>query len=461
MDCVVSQKRLCAVIGVSLLIVMSGASRATAQDRMRGGDEGSRNHGTEGMGPGIGIGIGSGIMREILTNPQNQQNPSGSAPNTRKPAAKRPENDTIKKTEPKKGPEHHDAGGPPANSGKTDTPPTTAVKSPEQTPPTPPPATGTPSTTATGTPSTTTTGTPSTTATGTPSTTATSQTPPEECPQRGKGCAALIIDFLVDTLKPGDLRELVDHLKGSNGCDVDFVEYREPDASMNSDGSMNLNAPDHATNLKNLDKDVDAAIARHRQKVEKGVELAIEIIRGEGYPAEVRSCGSVGPPKGRSLDRQIFHFGNYQAANKHVCGWLVADLSCYSGYTPQVVDELNNRGLLPVEAKQQVQADGSTTAISMEAACKNTPPDNCPTHAGYDFDIAVGQGPSNRKSCALFTPHLRDKVKAALVLNGKSIQFRPPKDFLDDWRGFGSYYSDKGYKYCAPYMRAGYKTGPK
>jgi len=149
------------------------------------------------------------------------------------------------------------------------------------------------------------------------------------------------------------------------------------------------------------------------------------VLRGEGYPAELRSCGSVGPKEGASIDRQEFQSGNYQAANKHVCGWVAVDFSCYSGYTPQVFDELNNNGSLPMSYMKNVLTDGSTKMELRERACQPTQHNDCSRHAGYDFDIAMGQSSASLPACALFTPALRDSLKDGFTLQGKTMKFNP------------------------------------
>ena len=83
-------------------------------------------------------------------------------------------------------------------------------------------------------------------------------------------------------------------------------------------------------------------------------EVAITLVDAHGSPAVTKSydgtdndrCGDWGPGYYIGLKNDLFragfHDGNYQAANKNVCGWFNVDLSCYGGLTPKVTDELEN-----------------------------------------------------------------------------------------------------------------------
>jgi hypothetical protein len=68
----------------------------------------------------------------------------------------------------------------------------------------------------------------------------------------------------------------------------------------------------------------------------------------------------------------------------------------------------------------------------------------------------MGQSGSSLPACALFTPALRDSLKGAFSLQGKTMKFD------QNWRelAFGGYYSDRGYRYCEPVVRDGYTSQP-
>jgi hypothetical protein len=458
-------------IGPLMLGAALAAQQARAQDRtmrgddhmMRGGDHG----GMGGVGTGLAIGIGAGMMIDQLGKSQG-------APDDKKNASKPKTDKTIaKKPPPKDTPKIKTPDNPPikqTNAPPDQTPPATPI----------PPADGPPPTTTTdkppdspGVPPTQTATTPPPDQPRTPGT-----TPPEEphdvpvprkdyghnrdedCPQRGMGCAALIIDFQAKYL--GDLTPLKDHLAADKACEVEFVtpHYLSGKELAAANTKLNANAKpgDPPANFNNREyQRLREAIDRHRQRVERGAELAIEIMRGEGYPAEIRTCGSVGPDGlGQTIDRQEFHAGNYQAANKHVCIWVVGDFSCYSGLTPQVFDELNNRGGLPQGEIKIVDAEGKSATVMGDRACQPSQSNNCATHAAWELDVAMGQSSSTWKACALFTPALRASLIGQFVRQGNSIRFDP------SWahHGFGSYYSDHGYRYCDPVVREGYTSQP-
>lgn len=388
---------------------------------MRDSGDHERGEGKAGVGAGIGVGIG--IIQDIINNPQNQ---SGQGSDNHKIPKKPDKAKTTAKTLPSDKQPKTPVASPPA------TPPTTTTTSPPTTTDNTPP-------TAPGPPGTTTGDNPPNPHAGVlppqdPHDLDVPRTPyghdvPPECPQRGMGCAALVIDF--ETHYLGDLAPLRDHLIANKACDVEYF------------ASKFLNR----TEWERLTQ----AIERHRARVARGADLAIEIIRGEGYPAELRTCGSVGPSDGRSLDRQEFVDGNYAAANKHVCGWVMADFSCHSGYTPQAFDEINNGAM---QTPSKPNADGSFNPTLH--ACVGAQRNDCALHAGYDFDVAMGQSSASLPACALFTPALRSSLADVLVQQGKSIKFD------QSWRhiGFGSYYSDQGYRYCSPVVREGYRSEP-
>lgn len=435
-----------AVVGV--LVAASLFATVAANAQMRDSDRGDdRGGGMRGVGTGIGVGIGVGIIQGIINNPQNGQ---GQNSDDRK-SAKKPDKKTTAKTPAKDQPPRPPAAPPPAT---TDQPPATTDK-----PPTPTDAGPPPTTTSGGTPP----DNPGGTVPPPPQGPHDADVPrgygrnaPDTCPQRGMGCAALIIDF--NTHTAGDMTPFVDHFADGGACQIEFVstDFLSGDALAKANAALNKNNKpnDPWKNVNNLEWDrVNAAIARHRARVARGAEIAIEIIRGEGYPAEIRTCGSVGPSDGASLDRQKFVDGNYEAANKHVCGWVMADFSCHSGYTPQAFDEINNGAL------QYPSAPDASGHLDGEMhACTGRQANDCASHAGYDFDIAMGQSTAKRSACALFTPALRKSLIGQLVHKSGTITFD------QDWRhvGFGSYYSDQGYRTCNPVVRDGYtsETGP-
>lgn len=199
----------------------------------------------------------------------------------------------------------------------------------------------------------------------------------KDCPQRGKGCVALIIDFSADYSFEFDMSTIADKFAKA-GCDTDYITPKfktVPKESMFSTPSAEeiKAAQDH--NQKEWDA-INAAIATHRQKVSKGVEVAIELTNGHGGDVMAGlPCGDVEPADwfGSYIRRDDFHLGNYRAANKNVCSWFTADLTCYGGLTPKAVDELENL----------------TTAT-----CNKASAIACPNHAGWEADGSMSSATS-------------------------------------------------------------------
>jgi hypothetical protein len=215
----------------------------------------------------------------------------------------------------------------------------------------------------------------------------------EDCPQRGKGCVALVIDFSHNVSWEFDMESLSKKLTAA-GCDTDYVapdlwEIPLPHTYGYEGVASYTSTPDpkdqEAARAHNTPewKKIRDAIAAHREKVAKGVELAIEIVNGHGAEArktETLACGNWEWKEytGDYLYRAEFHAGNYRAANKNVCGWFTSDFSCYGGLTPKVVDELNNL----------------TTATCSQASAIA-----CPNHAGWEADSSTSTA-TNTETCS-------------------------------------------------------------
>ncbi len=215
----------------------------------------------------------------------------------------------------------------------------------------------------------------------------------EDCPQRGKGCVALVIDFSNNVSWEFDMESLGKKLKAA-GCDTDYVapdlwEIPLPHTYGYEGVASYTSTPDpkdqEAARAHNTPewKKIRDAIAKHREKVAKGVELAIEIVNGHGESqgkTPTLACGywEWKEYTGDFLYRAEFHAGNYKAANKNVCGWFTSDFSCYGGLTPKVVDELNNL---------------TTSTCSQASAIA------CPNHAGWEADSSTSTA-TNTETCS-------------------------------------------------------------
>jgi hypothetical protein len=212
----------------------------------------------------------------------------------------------------------------------------------------------------------------------------------EDCPQRGKGCVALVIDFSHNVTWEFDMESLSKKLTAA-GCDTEYVapdlwEIPLPHTYGYEGVASYTTTPDPEDQKKAREhndpewKKIRDAIAKHREKVAQRVELAIEIVNGHGDGAaqgETLACGwwEWKDYTGDFLYRAGFHAGNYQAANKNVCGWFTSDFSCYGGLTPKVVDELNNF---------------STSTCSQASSI------NCPIHAGWEADSSTSTATSTQ-----------------------------------------------------------------
>jgi len=326
----------------------------------------------------------------------------------------------------------------------------------------------------------------------------------KDCPQRGLGCAVLVIDILgvregnneANSEEKAALNKLVAKLgKKGLGCDVDevvanfqniplvAVEKVVDRKEINGHNRPiikvhNLYPNDDETKEKekhNIEewKKIAAAITNHREKVKKGKEIAIEIIDGHGAHGSPgtetgkkgSACGNWGPgvelgyytPQEKSLSqpegdaenyteplfamwRDEFHEGNYQAANHHVCDWIVYDFSCYSGLTSMAIDELENRGA--------------------PATCTQKSIVNCSSHAGWELDSASGTSVCTKKSSSqdvtLATVDLSgiannaSSVEELGQMLGKAMDNKIKEENEKAAKGesgsANSYYMDKGYK---------------
>lgn len=337
---------------------------------------------------------------------------------------------------------------------------------PERSTPTP---TATPTRTKTPTPTATATPTETPTPTWTPSATETSTplvvTPPPteiDCPQRRKGCAALIVDYMENNdfimasfsklsrpLKALCGKENVDEAyptmwKMPEGYWVEHwnnrMEYIEPDAAEVTRVSEHNDAE-----LKKI----DAAIDSHRKKLSEGREIAMELVAAHGSKRSTGNCGYWGPgyyTGGYVVSRSVFHQGNYSAANKNVCDWFNIDASCYAGATPYALDDLEN-------------------GID-KAACAGPDVVRCPAHAGYEADLAGGEatvdevgrnGVSWLRSVQLKNILIGEaSFKGFADASGQPWSYQKLMGKLDDWvLGKGasnfvsgahrSFYTDKGY----------------
>jgi len=386
----------------------------------------------------------------------------------------------------------------PENPRRTPTPTATRTSTATRTPT----ATATPTATETPTPTATATDTPSPSMTPTPVSVTPPPiipvTPPEttECPQRGLGCAALIVDFLELNSIHCSLKKLEKPLEDM-GCDVDsvypdfwevphtdFISVSGPNGTqiLPAAKGSELEAIHIAVNHNKIQwRNIEVTIGSHRRKLKDGRELAIELVNAhgsKGFEDTVRksifnpagepvpgNCGSWtwgatsgGPVTGldigswgvdlssdmddTELSRQKFIRNNYAVTNKKVCDWFIFDGSCYSGKTPMVFDQIENTGAASCSRKEVI---------------------SCPVHAGWEFDVAGGISFAevtghNGDVCSMASD-LKDvfnntaKARDRWTADGSQYSYGGLMQVLSDlmdtksktWITPGSFYSDKGY----------------
>jgi hypothetical protein len=259
--------------------------------------------------------------------------------------------------------------------------------------------------------------------------------PAADCPQRGKGCVALILDYSKAMKLEIDFQDVAENLRKM--CVVDYVTPAfKADPQPGTDAKE---ADEVARYNAAQQRMIDNAIARHRNRVSRfGAELVIEMIIGHGNHAGW--CGEVGAETGPGIKRGAFNSGNYAAVKRNACAWFVADFTCESGLTPKGFDDLNNAGL---------------------AACRAPFASNCANHAAYESDIAVGTATA-RGGCKFF-PYANPKRSINNVIEAEQENMQYPykyagliKELSQIYPNFVSYYSDRGYKHCDPVSRKGY-----
>ena len=196
-------------------------------------------------------------------------------------------------------------------------------------------------------------------------------------------------------------------------------------------------------------KKIDAAIDSHRKKLSEGREIAMELVAAHGSQRSAGSCGYWGPgyyTGGYVVSRTDFHRGNYSAATKNVCDWFNLDASCYSGATPYALDDLEN-GI------------GAATCAGPEVV-------RCPNHAGYEADVAGGEGTIDKVArngpMWLRSVQLKNiligeaSIKGLGGASGQPWSYQQLMGKLDDWvlgegasnfvsGAHNSFYADKGY----------------
>lgn len=281
-----------------------------------------------------------------------------------------------------------------------------------------------------------------------------------DCKQRNKGCEVLIIDFMHANeffAFLHDSKDLVDPFKNC-GCNVIYVAPKmqalptddsilvvDKVAAVSGGGIITYKKilnPNFAKEWQaaNNSNDVEwnklnNAIRQHQTLIKKGRELVIELVNAHG---DTRSWGSCYLDY-RDLYRDTFHLNNYSSANGNCCDWFTYDLSCHAGYTPIIVENLENKG---IPSMQPSGAKGNFHAAFeydySYGSCKRTE-ESTYGHSN-DMDVAIKgmlntEADSRKKNSDAGHPDT-DYSRLSQTLKASS-------DFLND-----VLYIDKGFKFC-------------
>lgn len=255
----------------------------------------------------------------------------------------------------------------------------------------------------------------------------------QDCPQRGNGCEALVLDYAKAVWHEFDV-ERVSKRFPKVGCKVDYQapSYKTPPEKITLGGGyFTITLTPTAAAIKRVndhnnaeDAKINKVIADYRKRA-AGKELAIELINAHGTATMV---GPIGPG---GFSRSTFHTDIYKSIKHQVCGHVVADLSCKSGRTPRRIAELENGG------------QGKNKTL----------------HAGYDFNIASATATQNASCDDWDVSTFRTKWARMLATEQVAQVGRPANQPVADYRRFmrafeadakgaASYYVDQGYHAC-------------
>lgn len=281
----------------------------------------------------------------------------------------------------------------------------------------------------------------------------------KECPQKDKGCEALIIDFLAKSTlwQEPDATQTRNALKKA-GCNVDYVAPKfvkvppKPNVRLYSPSSYSSYSDAHRLNryaqklLTEYDKklskilfanvkswqSINNRLVSHRSKIRKGAALAYQLVNAHGSEGSFGTCGrwGVGFDTGTgTLSRDKFHSGNYRAERKNVCNAVMEDRSCHSGLSANALDWLNNFSLV---------------------SCGASPRENHRRHAAFFGDMVISTAES-ANTCTMLNMTLKDYTTASYIERAAKDKgfVSLAQAFLVRGIGLGlntsAFYSDFGY----------------
>ena len=235
-----------------------------------------------------------------------------------------------------------------------------------------------------------------------------------DCPQRGKGCIGLILDFIINNEAVHVNSRSDRKLSNAKDCDItyhapQFKRYPEPLLVGLGNGKRHMNGISQkavdAVNAHNALTwlAVNRALKQYAAKA-PGNEHTMEVVFAHGSTS--RNGWVFGFKTGfdntvQALLRSTFHTTIYNATRRKICSHLVLDATCYSGNTPTIVQQLNNSG----------QASGGGTAA----------PVNHGQHAAWELDAAFGTAPRDNTCTGTIVNRAKQALNAAFAKNGKDV----------------------------------------
>jgi|GEM_PF-4448314 len=259
-----------------------------------------------------------------------------------------------------------------------------------------------------------------------------------DCPQRGKGCDALIVELMYEwyMFSVGDMDA---RLRGIQ-CTTEFYDInanfkdkpRRVFVATNRPpaGFWNMTEGELAAALAQWEiwrageqAKLDAAIATHVAHLRAEKEIGIEVFNAHGSEGDCPACGSVTTAAWEvSVPRRDTIQAIYDGARRHVCAWLLFDSSCFSGNSVRGFNTVNNTGM---------------------CRCCAAPAVNPCFRAGFEDDKAVASSrisdEASNLTCKFDLSHFKDAIEEARTAGNNRV------DRFINRRQYASSYVDDGY----------------
>jgi hypothetical protein len=263
------------------------------------------------------------------------------------------------------------------------------------------------------------------------------------CPQRRRGCDALLVELKYEWYMRG-LGDMEQRLKGiaceTHVYDINTRFERKPEriftpGPRGGPGVWNMTEAELASKLERWREWrraeaglLNSAIATHVAHLRAEKEIGIEVFSAHGSPRQCPDCGDLSSVELEVLiPRQSTIQTIYNGARRHVCAWVMFDTSCYSGSTVRGFGTVNNTG---------------------ECRCCQPEPINRCFHAGWENDTALGSSTIEEEvinlTCAIDFSRFKDAVEAARAGGTNRV------DRFINRRQFASSYIDDGYGLRCP-----------